>query len=70
MDMIFIVPGVITMSIGATRIYLGLINSATFDNHSVGAVDVDKWATMTQIQYTASSHQSYLINDTLKMGTS
>ena len=58
------------MPIGATRIYLGLMNSATFDNHSIGATDVDKWATMTPIQYDASSHQSYLTNDTLKIATS
>ena len=48
------------MSIGATRFYLGVIDSATFDNQSVGADDVDEWALKTPIHFDASSLQSYL----------
>ena len=48
------------MSIGATRFYLGVIDSAAFDNQSVGAADVDEWATKTPIHFDVSSHQSYL----------
>ncbi|KAH9983634.1 hypothetical protein BJV74DRAFT_613649 [Russula compacta] len=67
MDLIFVVPGIITMSIGATRIYLGLINGATFDNHPVWAVDVDTGAIKTPIGFPAPSQQSSLTDDAARL---
>ena len=54
------------MSIGTTRIYLGLINCATLNNHPVGAVDVKKW-TETPILFPAPLPQSHFADDMLLM---
>ncbi|KAH9999661.1 hypothetical protein BJV74DRAFT_882932 [Russula compacta] len=70
MDRMFMIPGITIMSIGATRIYLGLINSATFNNYPVKAVVIKKWATETPIRFHVPSSQSYLADDTLRMDPS
>ncbi|KAH9999658.1 hypothetical protein BJV74DRAFT_882929 [Russula compacta] len=64
MSRMFIAPGVTIMSIGASRIYLGLINSATLNNHPVGAGDFKKRATETPIRFPAPLPQTYLTDDT------
>ena len=58
------------MSIGASRIYLGLINSATVNNYPVGAVDLRKGATETPIRFPEYPPQTYLTDDTSRMNPS
>ncbi|KAH9999664.1 hypothetical protein BJV74DRAFT_166064 [Russula compacta] len=60
MNRMFLIPAMTIMSIGASRIYIGLVNSVPVINYSAGPVAVKEWArpASTQIRFPNPSEPS------------
>ncbi|KAH9999660.1 hypothetical protein BJV74DRAFT_165734 [Russula compacta] len=63
MNRMFLIPAVVVMSIGASRIYLELVNSPEFNNPPVRATGVKEWGSSeTRIQFSDLSTHSYPVS--------
>jgi len=60
MDFMFLAPGVMAMTVGASRLYLGLVNSAAFHSPPEGAVRGKEWPIATRVGSHSPSNLSRL----------
>lgn len=59
MNRMFIVPGMIVMSIGAVRMHRGITDRVALCGHQSEIVDTEKQSIQTTIQFLSSSHASH-----------
>ncbi|KAI9462184.1 hypothetical protein F5148DRAFT_1377172 [Russula earlei] len=66
MNQMFIVPAVVLMTICASRMYLGLVNSTSLNQSPLGAVAVTEFK--ARVGFPAPSHHGHLTDDTYNTG--